>query len=257
MGKRLFFCDWSRVPHLTPEMQEKQLADMDPHLRDARTKGIPFLGAGAVYPVTTDVIEVKPFEIPDHWPRAFGLDVGWNRTAAVWGAWDRSSDIVYLYDEHYVGEENPRVHAETIKGSGVKSKLRAQWIPGVIDPASKGRSQKDGERLLETYRGLGLNLETAINAVDTGIRQVWLRLSSGRLKVFSTMQYFWKEYLLYRRDGNGKILESKKRPDHLMDATRYLIMSGIEQMKEPPYDSSESREWGDPELVGSNGWMSG
>jgi hypothetical protein len=254
--RRIVFCDWGSVPHLTEAMKAAQLATMDPHLRDARTRGIPFLGAGAVYPVQTDVIEVKPFAIPDGWPRAFGLDVGWNRTAAIWGAWDRSSDIIYLYDEHYVAEENPRVHAETIKGSGVKSNLRAKWIPGVIDPASKGRSQKDGEKLLETYRGLGLELETAINAVDTGVREVWLRLSSGRLKAFSTLQYFFKEYLLYRRDKNGKIIESKARPDHLMDATRYLIMSGIEQMKEVPYDAAkDSPDYGDPEMMVSNGWM--
>jgi hypothetical protein len=256
--RRLVIASWDDVPHLTEEMKVAQLSTMDPHLRDARRRGIPFLGSGAVYPVPTEVIEIKPFPIPDHWVRIFGLDVGWHRTAAIWGAHDRDSDIVYLYDEHYVGEENPRSHAESIKGSGVKSNLRAPWIPGVIDPASKGRSQKDGEKLLETYRNLGLDLETAVNAVEAGIREVWLRLSSGRLKVFSTLQFWFKEYLLYRRDKNGKIIESKARPDHLMDATRYLIVSGLDKMKQPPYDMTrrELPDWGDPELVGSQGWMS-
>lgn len=230
--------------------------DMDPHLRDARSKGIPFLGSGAVYPVLPSLIEEKAFAIPDHWPRAFGLDVGYNRTAAIWGAWDKSNDVVHLYDEHYVGEENPQVHAHTIMGSGVKSNLRAKWIPGVIDPASKGRGQKDGEQLLQTYRNLGLDLEMAVNAVEAGVREVWLRLSSGRLKVFSHLQYFFKEYLLYRRDRNGKIIENKSRPDHMMDATRYLIMSGLDKMKQPPYERGrEIPDWGDPELTSSNSWM--
>lgn len=255
--KKLLVCSWDEVPHLTEAMKESQLADMDPYLRDARTRGIPFLGSGAVYPVGTDVIEVKPFEIPDHWPRCFGMDVGWNRTAAIWGAWDRASDIVYLYDEHYVAEENPNTHANAIMGYGVKSNLRAKWIPGVIDPASNGRSQHDGERLLETYRSLGMNLEMAKNDVDAGIHAVWLRLSSGRMKVFSHLQYFFKEYLLYRRSKDGKIVKNKQRPDHLMDCVKYLTLSGLENMKPVPYMASESREWGDPELVGSNGWMSG
>jgi hypothetical protein len=34
--------------------------------------------------------------IPDSWPRAFGMDVGWNRTAVVWGARDPGSGVIYL-----------------------------------------------------------------------------------------------------------------------------------------------------------------
>ena len=193
---------------------------------------------------------------PDHAFVCNGFVV--SNTAAIWGAWDRSNDIVYLYDEHYVAEETPQVHADAIKGSGVKSNLRAPWIRGVIDPAAKGRGQRDGEQLLETYRNLGLELEVAVNAVDTGIRQVWLRLSSGRLKVFSTLQYFFKEYLLYRRDENGKIIQSKARPDHCLDAARYLIVSGFDHMREVPYsDKNEAREWGDPCQMTVNSWMAG
>ena len=110
--RRVVFATWDDVPHLTEAMKQSQLATMDPHLRDARTRGIPFLGSGAVYPVPTDVIEIRPFAIPDHWPRGFGMDVGWNRTAAIWGALDPANDILYLYDEHYVAEENPNVHAD-------------------------------------------------------------------------------------------------------------------------------------------------
>ncbi len=254
MGRKVVFCDWN-VPHLTEAMKESQLKDIDPHLRDARSRGIPFLGAGAVYPVLTSLIEVKPFEIPDHWPRAFGLDVGWGKTAAIWGAWDRNSDILYFYDEHYVGEENPQVHAETIKGSGVKSNLRAPWIPGVIDPAAKGRGQKDGEQLFQIYQNLGLDIYPAVNAVEAGVRAVWLRLSSGRLKVFSHLQNFWKEYLLYRRDENGKIIQSKKRPDHAQDAARYLVMSGFEHMKQVPFSATEAPDYGDPYAMTQNSWM--
>lgn len=236
-------------------MRSDQLRDMDPHLRDARTRGIPFLGAGAVYPVATDTFEIKQFAIPDSWPRVFGMDVGWNRTAAIWGAWDRSSDILYLYDEHYVGEENPNVHANAIMGYLSVGNLRAKWIPGVIDPASNGRSQKDGEQLFRTYLGLGLNIETAVNAVDAGVHEVWLRLSSGRLKVFSHLQFFFKEYLLYRRDKNGKIVKNKARPDHLMDSMRYLVMSGLEKALPVPYQGSLVTEWGDPAAMSANGWM--
>lgn len=256
MGKSLIVCDWESVPHLTEAMKTAQLKDMDPHLRDARSRGIPFLGAGAVYPVLTSIIEVAPFAIPDHWPRGFGLDVGYNMTGAIWGAINPENDVLYLYDEHYVAEETPATHAYAIMGYGTKGNNRAKWIPGVIDPASKGRQQADGVQLLESYKNLGLDLETAINAVDSGIYQVWMRLSSGRLKVFSSLQYFFKEYLLYRRikKEDGKVLIRKKN-DHIMDALRYLVMSGIERMKPVPYIASATPEYGDPYSMSGTSWM--
>ena len=235
-------------------MKDDQLATMDPHLRSTRTRGIPFLGAGAVYPVAMDVIEIKAFPIPDHWPRAFGMDVGWNRTAAIWGAWDRESDIVYLYDEHYVGQENPESHANSILGFNCVGNLRTSWIPGVIDPAANGRSQKDGSQLLEDYKALGLDLDTALNAVEAGVHEVYLRLSTGRLKIFSHLQYFWKEYLLYRRDKNGKIVKNKARPDHLMDSMRYLIVSGMQRMRAVPIRPDMENRWSDLSNH-SSGWM--
>lgn len=258
--RRIVFASWEDVPHLTPEMKQAQLATMDPHLRDARTRGIPFLGSGAVFPVETGVIEIKAFPIPDHYPRAFALDVGWNRTAALWGALDPKTDVLYLYDEHYVAEENPSTHANAIKGYGVKSNYRADWIPGVCDPAARGRNQKDGTKLIEDYRALGLKVDAAMSKItDAAVHEVWLRLSSGRLKVFSHLQYFFKEYLLYRRDENGKIIESKSRPDHLMDCLKFLVVSGISKMIAVPFaytKEAENPEWGDPYAMSGNAWMS-
>jgi hypothetical protein len=60
----------------------------------------------------------EPFEIPKHWPRAYGLDVGWNKTAAIFGAVDRETDTAYIYSEHYQGEGEPAVHAAAIKARG-------------------------------------------------------------------------------------------------------------------------------------------
>jgi hypothetical protein len=59
---------------------------------------------------------------------------------------------------------------------------------------------------------------------------------SGRLKVFSTCRNFLSEFRIYRRDDNGKIV---KENDHLMDAARYLIMSGMRVAKTPPYDDED------------------
>jgi phage terminase large subunit-like protein len=215
---------WDDVPHLTEAAKKELWESIPPFQRDARSKGIPQLGAGAIYPVPESDFLVDDFPIPDHWPRVYGTDVGWNRTAVAWGALDRDTDTLYLYSEHYRGQAEPSIHAQAVKARG-------DWIPGVIDPASRGRTQVDGQQLLETYINLGLNVEPAFNGVESGIYEVWQRLSSGRLKVFRSLSNFMFEFRLYRRDEKGNIV---KTHDHLMDAVRYLVMSGLDVAKTKP-----------------------
>lgn len=211
-GKAMVMAGWDDVPHLREEQKKLMLANTPPYLRDARSKGIPSLGAGAIYPVPETDIKVDDFPLPAHWPRLYGFDVGWNRTAVAWGAWDRESDIIYLYSEHYRGQAEPSIHADAIKARG--------RIGGQIDPAARGRSQSDGEQLLQKYKDLGLKLELANNGVESGIYEVWQRLSTGRLKVFRSCRNFFAEYRIYRRDEKGKIV---KQNDHMMDAVRYMV----------------------------------
>ncbi len=233
---------WDDVPHLSPAQKAELLAALPPYLRDAASRGLPLLGAGAVYPVEEDSWLVDDFPIPPHWLRAYGLDVGWQRTAAVWGAYDRDADRWTLYHEHYVGEEKPTVHAAAIRAPG-------DWIRGVIDPAARGRGQDDGEALLDLYTELGLHLTPADNAVEAGIYQTWERLSTGRLKVCRSLSNWRKEQKLYHRDDKGKIV---KMQDHLMDATRYLIMSGRAVAKAVPV-AKPPQEPRHP--AGAQGWM--
>lgn len=226
------FCiqaSWDEAPHLTDEQKKQQWDTIPPYQRDARTKGIPQLGSGAIYPVAETDIVVEPFKIPVWWPKSYGLDVGWNRTAAVWGALDRETDVAYIYSEHYRGQAEPIVHAEAIRSRG-------DWMVGAIDPASRGRQQADGEQLLNLYRQSGLHLVPADNGVESGLYEVWQRLSSGRLKVFSNCTNWLAEFRIYRRDEKGRVV---KENDHLMDATRYFIVTGIHSAKPDPEQYSK------------------
>ncbi len=226
--KYVVMATWDDAPHLSQEQKESLWTSIPPHQRDARTKGIPQLGSGAIYPLSEDAITCEPFNIPEYWPKVYALDVGWNWTASLWGAIDRESDIVYLYSEYKAGQAEPPIHAAAVNARGN--------LPGVIDPASRGRSQIDGQKLLELYQALGLNLTLAENAREAGIYEVWQRLSTGRLKVFKTLTSWLSEYRIYRRDENGKIV---KENDHLMDDTRYLMMSGLRVAGAWIYDDEE------------------
>lgn len=219
------FIGWADCPHLSPEACEIMANDIEPHLRKSRMEGLPSLGSGAIYPIEREEVECEPFEIPAYWPVLYSLDVGWKKTAALWGSWDRDSDIVYIWSEHYRGEVEPVIHASAIKARG-------EWIQGVIDTAARGRSQIDGNNLMDLYTDEGLVLHNANKAVDAGLLHVYQRLSTGRLKIFGSLRNFWSEYVLYRRNDNGKIV---KEMDHLMDALRYLIM-GLEHASLPPVD---------------------
>lgn len=223
MSKFYVTCSWEQTPHLSKAAIDDMMASLPSHQRDARSKGIPALGSGAIYPVPESDIICAPFEIPVYWRRAYGLDVGWNRTACAWGAYDEQSDTVYIYSEHYRGHAEPSVHADAIRARGD--------LKGVIDPASRGRSQNDGQQLMHNYQELGLKISPAQNGVESGIFDVYQRLSTGRLKIFSTMQNLLAEYRIYRRDDKGRVV---KEQDHLMDALRYLIVSGINIADFPP-----------------------
>lgn len=237
---------WDDAPHLGEKEKAEMLAALPPHQRDARSKGVPALGSGAVFQVPESDILCDPFVIPPHFRRLYGLDVGWNNTAACWGAYDPDTDIIYITGDYKRGQCEPAVHASAIRARGA-------WMTGAIDPASRGRSQHDGEQLIWLYQQQGLNLVLADNAVESGIFAVYERLATGRVKIFRTCTALMEEYRLYRRDDKGRIV---KQNDHIMDAMRYMAMSitaigkpeseAINALKPPPaqhYGRGSANSW--------------
>lgn len=222
---------WEHAPHLDDKTKAELLESTPLHLRKARSEGTPSLGIGAIYPILEEEIVCTPFRIPEYWARGYGLDVGWNRTAAVFLAYDRDNDIIYAYSEHYRGEAEPAIHASAIKARGV-------WLPGFIDPAARGRSQIDGQALFDKYtREEKLPLVKANNAVEAGILEVLQRMSTGRLKIFTTMQNLLWEYRQYHRNDKGLIVKTN---DHALDALRYGVMSAAQFITRPIPRNTES-----------------
>lgn len=224
MSKSVVMAGWDDVPHLTEESKKEMLAATPPYLRDSRSKGIPGLGAGAVYPIPEEEIMYDVMEIPPWFRRSYGMDVGWKWTAVVFAAHDQDNDITYIYDAYKRSEAQPEIHAAAIKNRYPGD----MKLAGVIDPAAAGRSQIDGKNLLQLYRKLGLRLVPADNAVEAGVTKVWSRLSTGNLKIARHLTDLFDEYRLYRRTIEGKIV---KEHDHYMDALRYHTMSGLKLAK--------------------------
>jgi len=231
---------WWDVPHLTEEARQEMLRAVPPYQRDSRSKGLPDMGAGAIYPIAQDdyITDRKP---EADWPRAYGLDIGWRETAAVWIAFDRENQVAIAYDEYFRSEAEPAVHAAAIRSKG-------DWIPGCIDPAAAGSSQVDGTKLIEVYSELGLNLTPADNSVTAGITKVWNLLSTGQLKIGRHLLHLLRQMKLYRRDDKGRI---HKVNDHGPDALRYCVMTGPTIMRTKPAKLSVEN-WLRPDF--SAGW---
>lgn len=239
---------WDDAPHLSEKDKEALMSALPPYQRDARSKGIPQLGSGAVYPVPESDLLIDPFPIPLHFRKAYGMDVGWNNTAACWMAHDTEADIVYITSDYKRGQCEPSSHADAIRARG-------RSLPGVIDPASQGRGQDDGKKLIDQYRTMGLDLTIADNAVEAGIFEIYTRMTTGRLKIFRTCQLLIEELRLYRRDDKGRIV---KENDHIMDAMRYLVRSGLSLAVAGQPDAEPDKNL-DPykaKMAGRGSWMS-
>ena len=221
-GKYVVMCAVYDVPHITEEDIARMIATIPPYLRDAKLRGIPYVGSGAVYPVVWDEVEITPFKIPDWYPRAYGMDLGWtDPTTVIWGAWDRDTDTIYIYDEYSMSRQDPSYHATAIK-------KKCQWkIPGVADPKTIAEANKaDGQVFMDMYTKEGLDLDLADNTKEAGIQEVLMRMNSGRLRIFSSVVDLLCEARLYRRNEKGIIPKNTTMKDDRCDAMRYLVMSG-------------------------------
>jgi phage terminase large subunit-like protein len=218
--------------HYSDEMRQSIINSYPPHERDARTRGIPTLGSGAVFPVNEKDITINPIELPAHWPRIRGIDFGWDHPFAwVSLAWDRDSDTVYVYDEYRKTQATPKDHV-----ADLREKPDFEWIPVIWPHDGLQHDKGSGVALADTYRNLGLPMRhekfsnppqpgedegTGGNGVEVGVLDMLARMQGGRWKVFSTCQSWLEEFRQYHRE-DGKIV---KIDDDLISASRYASMS--------------------------------
>ncbi len=237
---------WDQVPHLTEDDKKALLAEYPSSERDARTKGIPALGSGRIYPILEEDVVVRPFPIPDYWPRAFGLDFGWHNTAALWGAQDPHTKVIYLYAEYKKGKLAPHAHVFAIHSKG-------KWIKGICDPSGGGRNANDGRLLVDEYRSLGLDLTEGENAITAGIARNLNLFEAQQLKIFSNLEQTLGELRVYRYDATNPNQPARNQDDHLMDCLKYLTSqfeyvatSEVDEYRSQYQSSSADRNSRDP-----------
>ena len=220
---------WDDAPHLTEEIKKDLLSRIPQWQHDMRSRGIPMMGEGLIYDVNEKDIAIPPFEIPSHWRRVCGVDVGIaHDTAAVWTAYDSATDTIYVYDAYSGNADVPAMHATAINARGT-------WVPVILPHDADNTEKGSGKTVSQYYREAGVNVayETfhnprdidgkTNNFVEPGIMNILQRMKTGRFKVFSTCGRLFEEMRRYHRK-DGKIV---KKFDDTMDAMRYSSISVV------------------------------
>lgn len=222
-SKVFLLAGWEDAQHLDEEQKKNMRANMLPMEVDARTKGMPSIGSGMVYPVLEEFVTCESFEIPKHYAHIIGMDFGWtDPTALIFGALDRDTGILYIYFEYSVSMKVPDSHLNDLNTMRLAEAFR--WATVMGDPAGQASSQKDGESLFMLYRQKGLNLVKAENTKSAGILTCLQMMQDGRLKIFKgRCPKLLNEMRTYAYDAKGDIRDGN---DHLLDAMRYMV-SGL------------------------------
>ena len=208
--------------HYSAEERERIINSYPAHERECRTKGIPVLGSGRIFPVEESKIAIEHRDFPPHWARIGGMDMGWEHPfAAVEVVWDRDTDTVYVARCYRLKQATPIEHAAALRSWG--KDLRWAW------PRDGKRETLEGAgiALAEQYRDQGLNMlhehaqfEDGSVSVEAGLMMMLDRMRTGKLKVFKEHLDWWEEFRLYHRK-DGKVV---KEGDDLLCATRYALM---------------------------------
>ncbi len=175
--------------HYSEEQRAAIISSYPAHERDARTKGIPQLGSGRVFPIAEECIVIEPFQPPLWWVWLGGMDFGIDHPfAAVRLGWDRDDDVVYVTNEYRIKDQIPAVHAAALKPWGPA--MAWAWPHDGLN-----RDKGSGTALRDQYQAQGLNMlpekaswEDGSTGVEAGLMDMLERMQTNRWKVFSSCQ---------------------------------------------------------------------
>lgn len=209
------------VEHYSQEERDAIIASYPEFEREARSKGIPTMGSGRVFPLPEDFIKVEPFPIPEHWVQICGIDFGWDHpSAATRLAWDKDNDVIYVVSGYRARNQTPAMFATAVKPWG-------PWLKWAWPHDGLQHDKGSGQQLMAQYANAGMSMltgkaefEDGSNGVEAGIMDMYDRMQTGRWKVFSTIPEWFEEYRLYHRK-DGLIV---KLNDDLISSSRYANM---------------------------------
>lgn len=234
--------------HISPEERARIIASYPEHEREARTKGIPTLGSGRIFPVSEEAIACDPISIPATWRRLGAMDFGWDHPwAAIELAHDPDADVVYVTKVCRARQMTPVLAAAAVKPWG-------EWLPWMWPRDGRRDTQEGaGKALADQFKAQGLQMwpdhsqfEDKSVSVEAGLMLMLDRMQTGRFKVFRHLTDFFEEFRLYHRK-NGAVV---KLNDDVLSAVRYGLMMLRHATTEPRTSDGDHRF-----VPGEASWM--
>ncbi len=232
-------------PYILESEKKEFAADLTDEQRRVKVGGEFAVMSYKVYPsFSMDVhgADLPAGGVPPHWTRYAAVDPGHGVCAVVFGACSppEEGNQLFLYDELYITECDAQKF-----GEAMRQKCQGQDFEAfVIDQrGSVGHEVAGGRTTLEQYADAlrRVNVKSRLTAhgfrlgsddVDAGLAEVrtWMAVrddGTPKLKVFRGRLPWWEwEMKRYHRKRVAGTLKDRPRDrhDHLMDATRYLVM---------------------------------
>lgn len=231
-GQTIITATWDDAKHLDESAKAQILAAIPEYEREMRSRGVPRLGSGRVFPTPEDQLRCKKFDIPDYFHRIGGLDFGMDHpTACVDCALDRDAGVFYVVSCYRKRNLTLPRYAQEIREFIGTTNVAWPHDGGRRDPGS-------GEGLADLYRRAGIRMLPQCftnppapgqeeghggNASEPGIQALVIAMESGKFKVMDTPEneMFFQEYRMYHRK-DGEIIALR---DDLMSAVRYAYQS--------------------------------
>ena len=238
------------VPYIYTRAQADEIiAGYPEHERDARSKGIPVMGSGRIFPLADSDVEYDSAK--QHFPGSIkwlgALDFGWDHpTAAVLCAWDADIGTMYVTQAYKRRQATPLIHCGALRPWG-------KWIPWAWPHDGLQTDKGSGAQLKQQYADNGLKMmpdraqfQDGSFGVEAGLIEMLDAMQTGHLKVAKHLIEWFDEFRLYHRD-NGKV---NAIFDDLMSATRYAWMSRRYAIPKPNAETGN-----DHAHTGPQGWM--
>lgn len=215
---------WDDCPHLDEDARRQLLESYPEHERETRSKGVPMMGTGGVFPIADEDIICDPFSRPKHFRYIWGIDIGFDHPGAgVLLGYDADADIIYVMDSYKIRGKDSLYHASAIKSRG-------DWIPVAWPHDGMKHDHGGGKQVAEQYRDHGVNMlersarydekRGGAQPIEPGIIAMYERMLTGRWKVFNNQSDWLAEKRMYHRK-DGKIVAKN---DDLLSASRIALI---------------------------------
>lgn len=207
--------------HIKPEDRAKIISGYKRHERDARVKGIPMLGSGAIFTEPEEnIAEATIREVPYYWAKLWGIDFGIGHPfGAVLLLWDKDNDVVHVHHAIRMADALPIQHCAAMKKVGAD--VPVAW------PQDGTAREKSGLVVASLYKKENLRMlpEHATfpeggYSTEAAIEEMLAREATGRLKVAAHLQDYFEERRFYHRK-DGLVVHLK---DDILSATQKGLM---------------------------------